>query len=56
MVAAAAAADATGDRTRRDALLDAAERREMARPSYYGSAWVALGRVLLTTELAGSCD
>ena len=55
LVAAAAAADAAGDRTRRDALLDAAERRESAQPSYYGAAWVALGRVLLTTELAGTC-
>jgi endoglucanase len=55
IVAAAAAADADGDRSRRDALLDAAERREDAAPSYYGAAWVALGRVLLTTELAGSC-
>jgi endoglucanase len=56
IVAGAAAADAAGDRTRRDALLDAAERRDAARPSYYGAAWVALGRVLLTTELAGTCD
>jgi hypothetical protein len=55
-VAAAAAAHAAGDRKRRDDLLDAAERRERDRPSYYGAAWVALGRVLLTTELGGRCD
>ncbi|MGH8985277.1 MAG: glycosyl hydrolase family 8, partial [Acidimicrobiia bacterium] len=34
LVAGAAAADAAGDRTRRDTLLDAAERRERAQPSY----------------------
>ena len=56
IVAGAAAADAAGERTHRDALLDAAERRDAAQPSYYGAAWVALGRVLLSTELAGTCD
>ncbi|MBX5443238.1 MAG: hypothetical protein IRZ32_17135, partial [Solirubrobacteraceae bacterium] len=44
---AAAAAGAAGDRGRRDELLDAAERLDARQPSYYGAAWVALGRVLL---------
>jgi endo-1,4-beta-D-glucanase Y len=56
LVAAAAAAHAAGARRRRNELLDAAERRERAEPGYYGAAWVALGRVLLTTDLAGRCD
>ena len=56
LVAAAAAVDAAGARARRDDLLDTAERREAADPSYYGAAWVALGRVVLTTDLAGSCE
>jgi hypothetical protein len=55
-VAAAAAADAAGERKARDRLLDAAERRERAHPSYYGAAWVALGRVMLATDLLGACD
>ncbi|HEX6312192.1 MAG TPA: hypothetical protein VF152_11275 [Acidimicrobiia bacterium] len=55
LVAAAAAAGAAGNRKARDELLDAAERRERREPSYYGAAWVALGRVLLTTDLAGRC-
>jgi endoglucanase len=24
-------------------------------PTYYGAAWVALGRVMLTTDLLGRC-
>jgi len=47
LVGAAAAADAAGDGERRDELLDAAARLDAERPSYYGAAWVALGRVLL---------
>jgi endoglucanase len=26
-----------------------------AAPTYYGAAWVALGRALLTTSLLGGC-
>jgi endoglucanase len=24
-------------------------------PSYYGAAWVALGRIMLTTSMLGDC-
>lgn len=50
-VAAAAAAAGAGDATERDRLLAAADRLERRFPTYYGLAWVALGRVLLTTDL-----
>lgn len=55
LVAAAAAAHAAGDTSSRDRLLDEAERIERRHPTYYGSAWVALGRILLTTRLLGGC-
>lgn len=48
LVAAAGAASIDGDPSRRDALLDEAEALETDTPTYYGSAWVALGRLLLT--------
>jgi len=55
LVAAAAAAHAAGDGDRADELLDAAERSEIAAPSYYLAAWVALGRVVLDTTTLGGC-
>jgi endoglucanase len=55
LVAAAASAHAADDTESRDRLLDEAEQLEQDMPSYYGAAWVALGRVLLQTDLAGSC-
>ena len=55
LVAAAASAHAAGDPDARDELLDRAQQLDEQRPSYYGSAWVALGRVLLQTDLAGPC-
>ena len=55
LVAAAAAADAAGHVGVRDALLDEAEELDRLQPTYYGSAWVALGRVMLQTDLLGSC-
>jgi endoglucanase len=55
LVAAAAAADAAGNRRDRDDLLAAAARRDREHPTYYGAAWVALGRVMLTTDLLGAC-
>lgn len=55
IVAAAAAAAARGEIVRRDALLTAAARLDARFPTYYGTAWVALGRILLTTTLLGSC-
>jgi endoglucanase len=55
LVAAAAAAHAQGDARRRDALLASAEAIEAREPGYYGAAWVALGRILLTTDLFPTC-
>ena len=56
LAGAAGAAWAAGDRERASALLDAAERLDAAHPTYYGSAWVALARVMLTTRLLGGCQ
>lgn len=50
-VAAAASAGASSESQTMFDLLDRAEEIERAHPEYYGSAWVALGRVLLTTDL-----
>lgn len=50
-VAAAAAAAGAGDAADRDRLLAAADKLERRYPTYYGLAWAALGRVLLTTDL-----
>jgi endoglucanase len=47
LVAAAAAAHAAGQTAARDRLLDRADAVERQHPSYYGAAWVALGRGLL---------
>jgi endoglucanase len=55
-VAAAGAADAAGEETARDELLDAAEAADEEFPTYYGGAWVALGRYMLATKaLDSSC-
>jgi hypothetical protein len=54
-VAAAAAAKAAGDSQQVAKLLGQAQAQERAHPTYYGSAWVALGRVMLTTSALGSC-
>lgn len=51
LVAAAAAAHAAGRPADRDRLLDAAADQDGAVPTYYGAAWVALGRALLQTDL-----
>lgn len=55
LVGAAGAARAAGQTPASDALLDRAESAEAASPSYYGAAWVALGRVMLTTDWLGPC-
>ena len=55
LVAAAAAAGAGGDTAGRDALLDRAAAQDDAVPTYYGAAWVALGRTLLQTDLLDTC-
>jgi endo-1,4-beta-D-glucanase Y len=56
LVAAAGAADAAGQRAPRDGLLDAAEALDRHAPTYYGAAWVALGRLMLTTRLLDACS
>ena len=36
-------------------LLDQADEANSAHPTYYGAAWVALGRVMLTSNALGAC-
>jgi endoglucanase len=54
-VAAAAAASSAGDMAARTSLLTRATEIDAKYPTYYGAAWVALGRVLLTTDWLGHC-
>ena len=56
LVAAAGAADAAGAPADRDGLLDEAEALDRRSPTYYGAAWVALGRIMLTTKLLDACS
>jgi endoglucanase len=56
LVAAAGAADAAGMPAARDGLLDEAEALDQRSPTYYGAAWVALGRIMLTTNLLNGCS
>jgi len=56
LVAAAGAADAAGLPAARDGLLDEAQALDARFPTYYGAAWVALGRVMLTTKLLDACS
>jgi endoglucanase len=51
---AAAAAAAEDDGTALS-LLGRADRLDRRVPTYYGAAWVALGRMMLQTTLIGSC-
>ncbi len=53
LVAAAASADAAGDLSRGSSLL--AQAQSNLGLTYYGDAWVALGTVLLTTNLLSAC-
>jgi endo-1,4-beta-D-glucanase Y len=55
LIGAAAAAQAAGQPAARDALFAQAETINARFPTYYGSAWVALGRIELTTSLLGGC-
>jgi endoglucanase len=55
LVAAAGAADAAKQPGARDGLLDEAEALDRRSPTYYGAAWVALGRIMLTTKLLDAC-
>jgi cellulose synthase (UDP-forming) len=54
-VAAAAAAKAAGDDDAAEQLLNRAQQADSSQPTYYGAAWVALGRVMLTSSALGSC-
>lgn len=56
LVAAASAAQAAGDGPGRDALLRRASALPAATDTYYGAAWVALGRALLTPSPLTTCD
>lgn len=55
LVAAAGAAQAAGKTSEAARLLDAAEALDKRAPTYYGSAWVALGRVMLTSDKLDAC-
>jgi endoglucanase len=55
IVGAAGAASAAGARGSATVLLDRATAWDVEHPTYYGSAWVALGRLWLTTALLGGC-
>src|SRR5688500_3628986 len=52
-VAAAAAAFSAGDDDAGRRLLRRAAALDRRTPTYYGAAWIALGRALLTTDLLG---
>jgi endoglucanase len=54
-VAAAAAASADGNGRAAAGLLARAQAVNAAHPTYFGSAWVALGRIELTTNALGGC-
>ena len=56
LVGAAAAAQAAGQAGARDALLAQADAINAQFPTYFGSAWTALGRLELETALLGSCS
>ena len=56
LVSAAGAAAAAGEGAARDGLLATAETLDQRFPTYYGAAWVALGRMMLTTNLLDSCS
>jgi cellulose synthase (UDP-forming) len=54
-VGAAAAARAAGHRAAATRLLARAQAENDMHPTYYGAAWIALGRVMLTTAALGGC-
>jgi endoglucanase len=55
LAAAAGAADAAGETRATRKLLDAADALDRQTPTYYGAAWAALGRIMLTTDALASC-
>ena len=56
LVAAAGAAKAAGDTSAVPRLLAQAQQLNAEHPTYYGSAWVALGRLTLTTSRLEPCS
>jgi endo-1,4-beta-D-glucanase Y len=55
VVASAATEKAAGDADAAAERLDAATALQQRYPTYYGAAWVALGRIMLSTSLLGGC-
>lgn len=55
MVALAAVASGSGRDVTVDDLLARADAVDGRQPTYYSSAWIALGRMTLTTSLLGDC-
>jgi endoglucanase len=55
LVASAAAAKAAGSRTATSRLLRQAVKLQRSYPTYYGGAWAALGRALLTSRTLRTC-
>ena len=56
LVAAAATNHAVGDLVSAARQLDAAAAVQQQYPTYYGAAWLALGRIMLDTSLLGDCQ
>jgi endoglucanase len=56
LVAAAGAATAAGKTSDAAKLLDAAAALDKRAPTYYGAAWVALGRIMLTSSALDACS
>ena len=56
LVGAAGAAEAAHQPRAAARLLDRAAAANRAHPTYYGTAWVALGRLLLQTRALGGCS
>ena len=54
-VGAAGVATAAGEVGSADILIDRARAADLEQPTYYGAAWLALGRLWLTTDLLGGC-
>jgi hypothetical protein len=55
LVAAAAVADAAGAPGAARRLLDRANELDRRDPTYYGAAWLAIGRLWLDTASLGGC-
>jgi endoglucanase len=55
LVSAAATEHAAGDSDAAAARMDRATALQERYPTYFGAAWVALGRIMLDTDLLGGC-